>query len=69
MTPAILIMSPTVLMICAGIVLIGLILGAIIFYAGIQIGRELEQLHIITQVHRHKAKAEQEAAQREEQVL
>ena len=62
-------MTPTILMICAGIFFAGLITGAIIAFAGIHIGRELERLYIITQVHRHRAQAqEQEAAQRE-QVL
>ena len=48
-------------------VLIALIIGAIILYVGISIGRQMERMHIIMQVHRHRVRAE--AAQREEQVL
>ncbi|GAC1690994.1 MAG: hypothetical protein PVS3B3_13720 [Ktedonobacteraceae bacterium] len=46
--------------------LICMILGAIILYVGIHIGRQMERYHIIVQVSRRRAQAE--AAQRE-QVL
>jgi hypothetical protein len=61
--------TPTILIIFAGIFFVGLITGAIISFAGIQIGRQIERLNIIVAVHRHKAQAAQEAAQHEEQVL